>query len=136
MTGLEARSAALIAAAAFIGPTAPRGVVDRRPEAAAQAVTRMADLLLPWLEGAGPPPAAAAAAKAAPAVADGTGKPRNGVFLACDNCGTAYADEQALVEAYNTTVQELNQHHPTARPVAPAPGPTCVRFCPNCLHEF
>lgn len=50
MTDPQARRAALIAAACLIGPTVPGGIVDRRPDEAAKALTRMADMLLPWLE--------------------------------------------------------------------------------------
>ena len=48
---MEARQAALLAAAAVVGPSIPAGVVNRKPGEAATAVTRLAELLLPWLEG-------------------------------------------------------------------------------------
>ena len=50
------RRAALIAAAGLVGPTIPPAVVVNRPAEAATALTRMADLLLPWLEAGEPPP--------------------------------------------------------------------------------
>ena len=50
------RRAALIAAAGLVGPTIPPAVVVNRPSEAATALTRMADLLLPWLEAGEPPP--------------------------------------------------------------------------------
>jgi hypothetical protein len=43
---------ALIAAATLVGPSIPPALVVNRPHEAATALTRMADLLLPWLEGA------------------------------------------------------------------------------------
>ena len=54
MAGPEARRAALAAAAAMVGPAIPSAVVVNRPHEAATALTRMADLLLPWLEGEPP----------------------------------------------------------------------------------
>jgi TRAP-type C4-dicarboxylate transport system permease large subunit len=51
MASPEARCAALTAAAALTGPAIPPAVVINRPHEAATALTRMADLLLPWLEG-------------------------------------------------------------------------------------
>lgn len=59
MTDDQARHGiALIAAACLIGPTIPPALVVNRPNEAATALTRMADLLIPWLEG--DPPASAA----------------------------------------------------------------------------
>lgn len=49
------RQAALIASAMLVGPSIPPGVVANRPAEAATALTRMADLLIPWLEGDEPP---------------------------------------------------------------------------------
>jgi hypothetical protein len=46
----ESRRAALVAAAALIGPTVPGGIVDRHPDEAATAVVRVAGMFLPWLE--------------------------------------------------------------------------------------
>jgi TRAP-type C4-dicarboxylate transport system permease large subunit len=51
MSDPASRQAALIAAAALIGPAIPPSMVVNRPHEAATALTRMADLLLPWLEG-------------------------------------------------------------------------------------
>ena len=56
MPDLASRQAALIAAACLIGPAVPAVMVVNRPEEAATALTRMAALLLPWLEAAEPPP--------------------------------------------------------------------------------
>jgi hypothetical protein len=50
MSDPASRQAALIAAAALIGPAIPPAMVVNRPHEAATALTRMADLLLPWLE--------------------------------------------------------------------------------------
>jgi hypothetical protein len=46
----ESRCAAVIAAAALIGPTVPGGIVDHHPDEAATAAIRVAELLLPWIE--------------------------------------------------------------------------------------
>lgn len=48
-TASSDRRAALIAAAALLGPAMPRALLQDRSGDAATAVTRMADLLLPWL---------------------------------------------------------------------------------------
>jgi hypothetical protein len=50
MSGPAGRQAALIAAAALIGPAIPPAMVVNRPHEAATALTRFADLLMPWLE--------------------------------------------------------------------------------------
>lgn len=44
------RQAALVAAAMLVGPSIPPALVVNRPHEAATALTRMADLLMPWLE--------------------------------------------------------------------------------------
>lgn len=56
MASPETRCAALIAAAGLVGPSIPPAVVANRPHEAATALTRMADLLLPWLDGPPAPP--------------------------------------------------------------------------------
>jgi hypothetical protein len=50
------RRAALIAAAALIGPSAPGGITDRHPDEAATAVVRVAEMWIPWLEDGTPLP--------------------------------------------------------------------------------
>src|ERR1039458_1013423 len=50
MSDPASRQAALIAAAALIGPAIPPAMVVNRPHEAVTALTRMADLLVPWLE--------------------------------------------------------------------------------------
>ena len=50
------RRAALIAAAALIGPTVPGGILDRHPDEAATAVVRIAEMWIPWLEDGTPLP--------------------------------------------------------------------------------
>jgi hypothetical protein len=52
MASPETRCAALAAAAALVGPSIPPAVVANRPHEAATALTRMADMLLPWLKDA------------------------------------------------------------------------------------
>jgi hypothetical protein len=71
------RQAALVAAAALIGPAVPGGIVNRKPGEAATATIRLAEMFLPWLEGLVPPRevreaagAAATAASADPATGD------------------------------------------------------------------
>ena len=59
------RQAALVAAAALIGPAVPAVMVVNRPGEAATALTRMADLLLPWLEADEPAPPSTTRAEAA-----------------------------------------------------------------------
>lgn len=56
MADPESRRAALIAAASLIGPSIPPALAANRPLEAATACTRMAALLLPWLEAADPSP--------------------------------------------------------------------------------
>lgn len=52
----RSRRAALVAAAALIGPSAPPGYTDRYPDEAATAAVRVAEMFLPWLESGRPLP--------------------------------------------------------------------------------
>jgi hypothetical protein len=70
------RQAALLAAAALIGPTVPGGIVDRHPDEAATAVVWVAELFLPWLLDGSPLPVPGRVRKreaAATAARPGTG---------------------------------------------------------------
>lgn len=73
------RGAALVAAAALIGPTVPGGIIDHHPDEAATATVRVAEMFLPWLADGSPLPvperirkreAAATAAGAKPATGE------------------------------------------------------------------
>jgi hypothetical protein len=66
------RQAALIAAAMLVGPAIPSTVVVNRPQEAATALTRMADLLLPWLEAGDPASPSTTSAEAAATAAKRT----------------------------------------------------------------
>jgi pimeloyl-ACP methyl ester carboxylesterase len=72
------RRAALVAAAALIGPAAPPGKVDRHPDQAATATIRIAEMFLPWLEGV-PAAREVRQAKALAAATAATADPATGV---------------------------------------------------------